>query len=214
MLIYGQLQVIEIVQRRRKRAICQCSCGKIKEYDLTHLKSGHTKSCGCLRSSLLSARRSVHRMSGTRFHVIWASVKGRTTNKNSYNYHNYGGRGIALCQEWRSFVGFKREMFESYLLHVKEHGEENTSIDRIDNLKGYSKDNCRWATRTEQANNKRGNIFLAHPDGRKMTMGQWSKELGVCVGTLWSRKFKYGFSDEECLSRPTKKGRPKKPQMV
>ena len=92
-------------------------------------------------------------MSRIRFYKIWDGIKYRCDNSKSNNYKNYGGRGIKCG--WQSFEEFYNDMYQSYLDHVKEHGEENTSIDRIDVNSNYLKDNCRWATWKIQANNRR-----------------------------------------------------------
>lgn len=128
-----------------------------------------------------------HGMKGTRFYRIWKEMKTRCYNKNRLYYKNYGGRGITVSRSWRtSFLSFYNDMYATYLSHCNQHGEKNTSIDRINNNRGYGADNCRWATRTEQMRNSR-NVVLVQFRGVEKPMACLADEFGIRKSTFYKR---------------------------
>ena len=158
--------------------ICQCDCGNIKSVFGCNLRSDKTRSCGCLsgRRGLDKPQRVKHRTTehDARLRCIYGGMIQRCYNENNCGYREYGGRGIKMCREWYARNGFWA--FRDWAL---ENGyREDLTIDRIDNDKGYSPDNCRWATTREQANNKRNNIII-EIEGQKHSLTEWAEKLGI-----------------------------------
>lgn len=137
------------------RWMCICECGTKREVYGSNLRNGKSKSCGCLAREKQSRMKNKHGLYGTKFYSKWASMISRCTNPNNRSFKDYGGRGISVCDDWMEFTNFKDDLYLSYLEHVEEFGESNTTLDRIDVNCGYELSNVRWATLSEQARNKR-----------------------------------------------------------
>lgn len=132
-----------------------------------------------------------HGLHGTLTYARWKSMKQRCQDRNAVNFHQYGGRGITVCERWRDF--------NSFLTDMGECPGGGMTLDRIDNSKGYEPGNCRWATRREQANNKTNN-HLIEWRGEIKTAAEWSRTTGIPIGTILNR-IRFGWSIEAALTR-------------
>lgn len=186
---FGQLTVLSADGAYR---LCRCDCGREKRIRIDHLKSGATVSCGCVGRRNSAAAKTTHGMSHTRTFKIWLGMLDRCRNDRS---GNYGSRGIAVCDRWQTFENFFSDMGEA--------PSPNHSLDRIDVNGGYQPDNCRWATRTQQARNTRVNTVLEY-QGEIMTLAEWSERVGITASTLCARLYHLNWPLGKALTEPVK----------
>lgn len=180
---FGRLTAIEYVGKKEWR--CECTCGNESVVRGALLRGGRVKSCGCFSGGAGVPRRHGATANGiqTREYNIWIGMRDRCNNPNNQNYSDYGGRGITVCDRWlHSFENFLADMGAA---------PKGYTLDRIDNSKGYSPDNCRWATRKQQCNNRRPKCTspMYELDGVVQDLGAWAKDARciVCYQTLWYR---------------------------
>lgn len=173
---------------------CDCSCGGNAIVESGKLKSGHTQSCGCIDRRDMSL---VHTVSESILYSKYYDMLGRCYNIENYSYKYYGGRGVKCI--WNSFEEFYADMGESFKLHLKEFGQKDTTLDRIDSNKDYCRENCRWATLKEQANNKRSNRHVTDSKGITKTITQWSEYTGINVATIRHRLYDYKWDIDDAL---------------
>lgn len=129
---------------------CKCKCGNIVLVDTSKLTTGHTQSCGCLQKERTSKASLIHGKSKSRIHKEWRSILHRCKNPSASHYENYGGRGIKVCDEWQGENGF----LNFYKWSMENGYADNLTLDRKNNDKGYSPDNCRWVTHQENCWNR------------------------------------------------------------
>lgn len=147
---YNLLTIIEEVEpysqpngRLRRKVKVYCDCGSTVEVMLENLYAGYSKSCGCVGKE----KTTIHGMSKTRFKEVWTNMKARCDNPQHPQFKDYGGRGIFYCYKWKTLLGFKEDMFETY--------NDDLTLDREDVNGGYNKENCRWVGMDIQMHNKR-----------------------------------------------------------
>lgn len=177
-------------QRGRIYWLCYCDCGNVSIVQSSNLVQGNTSSCGCLATKRRIESNTIHGCSNTTEFSIWEKMIDRCTREKSPAYKNYGARGIHVCSRWELFSNFLNDMGKR---------PTGTTLDRIDNNKGYAPENCRWASIKEQARNKRTNRLLTY-HGQTKCMAEWCEILGLKTATVCQRLNRYGWSVEKALS--------------
>lgn len=186
---FGSLTVLQLGEKQRSTNgawwLCLCDCGTQKNIPSTDMVQGKVKSCGCEHGKRIGIASQTHGMTKTRTYGIWQALRNRCNRINQ----DYSCRGITYDERWDNFANFLSDMGEA---------PEEMSLDRIDVNGNYEKANCRWATREQQANNTRANVFLEY-NGKTQTVTQWAKELGMKPDKLRSR-LRYGWTTHRALS--------------
>lgn len=135
-----------------------------------------------------------------KFYRTWSLMKDRCNNVNTPTFSEYGARGIRVCVYWETFSNFYNDMYASFIEHVLKHGlGSGTTLERVDNEGMYSKENCRWATMKEQANNRRSSVFITF-GGMKLTLCQWAEKTGINRRTI-TQRIKSGWSLSRALTK-------------
>jgi hypothetical protein len=203
---FGKLVVLDDYKTDKNRKtywLCQCDCGNKKYIYRQNLIKGKVKSCGCIV-------RTINNLSKTRIYKIWCKMKERCYNSNHHEYYNYGGKGIAICDEWHDFMNF-------YDWAINNGYEDSLTIDRINSNLGYSPSNCRWATKSQntasanKGSHRRKTKFMYYgisPNGDYFEFSnasQFAREHGlngalirdVANGRKKTHKgWKFGFTDK------------------
>jgi hypothetical protein len=166
---------------------CRCVCGRIRNVKHAFLLNGHHRSCGCVR---------YRRHKRIKYHPdyhLWSTMIQRCTNPKRKGYHNYGGRGITVCERWR-------HAFENFTADMGPRPSPTHSLERRDNDQGYSPENCYWATWTQQRRNTRFNVVLTF-QGETLCITEWALRLGIKAPSL-KKRLVNGWTIEAALSTP------------
>jgi hypothetical protein len=198
---YGDLRVLAFIGRSKSRAAmweCLCSCGKKHVASLGSLRQGKVSSCGCKKSQLISEKRSTHGATNTDEYRIYRGVIARCENPNVKVYPDYGGRGIKICERWRS-------SFENFLADMGPRPSKDHSLDRENSDGHYEPGNVRWALQSKQVNNRRNTRFVTYR-GEKMALTEAVRLGGGVIHyeAAWVR-IKSGWSVERAVETPTTK---------
>ena len=197
---FGRLTAIHLVDRKRWR--CICDCGNHRDVLVGQLRSGKTKSCGCLALEVAVAKGKATRRHGhcadgksTSEYRTWDSMRRRCGDPTDKQWEHYGGRGITVCERWRdSFDNFVADMGR------RPKGPPKHTLDRIDNDGNYEPGNCRWVTHKVQQNNKRSNRPITI-NGETMNLMEWLKRIGMSQRCFYNRT-SHGMSAEDALTVP------------
>lgn len=202
---FNRLVVISIEPKERLKErewLCLCDCGNKIIVKAARLKNGHTKSCGCWNrqhAKEMGRSNAIHGLSATKLYSVWNGMVTRCERVNSKYYPHYGGRGIKICERWRKdFLAFVADMGPSY--------QRGLTLERIDFDGDYSPENCRWATLIEQARNKRDTFWVEYKGKRMSLPDAVEKYSTVSYKTVADRIRRYGWSVEQALLIPIRKG--------
>lgn len=208
---YGELVVLSYSGRTQHGStvwICQCACGNQTETTSNRLRTGTTKSCGCRNIRKTIERNVANTIHGhassslkreTPTYRSWQCMIFRCQNPSADNYPEYGGRGVTVCDRWRSFELFLND------LGVRP---PRMTLDRIDVNGNYEPGNCRWATAITQGRNRRSNKFLTF-NGETLTIAEWVERLG-CKSSAIRERLRKGWSVERTLTEPIEHRNPRK----
>ena len=175
---------------------CYCDCGAIKPLQTSVLKSGGTRSCGCLRRECKPPDLTTHGMSHYSGIKTWQGMLSRCNKPTDKDYARYGGRGIKICDRWLDPRNFADDMGDK---------PAGCSLDRIDPNGDYCPENCKWATSAEQGANKRNNRKITH-DGQTLHLSEWCRRLGVKPSTVLNR-LNSGMDPSNALTLPSQRPR-------
>jgi hypothetical protein len=192
---YGRLTVISRMPGQNpSKWLCRCDCGNEAIVAIANLRPGKTRSCGCFRSESTATRNALvnpWKQLNEPEYSAWCSMRARCNE--THGDIRYLSRGIGVCERWGSFKNFIDDMGKK--------PSAKHSIDRIDNDKGYSPDNCRWATNLEQSRNRRSNVPIA-AFGETLLLSDWSARHGIAMSVITGR-LRRGWGADDAVSTPT-----------
>jgi hypothetical protein len=176
-----------------------CECGKTDWGRLTVIKAGKKRSCGCLAKESLDKGRLSHGLSNHSLYTAWSDMVQRCSNPKNESFHSYGGRGITICKEWRDDAG----AFIEWALKNGWQRNSSLTLERKDNDRGYSPENCKYANKHEQSRNRRNNVFLTL-FGETKCVVDWSNDIrcNVAYNTITYRINKLGWGVGKAILTP------------
>lgn len=198
---YGRLTVEKVIYQKGKatRVDCLCECGNRKQIIISDVRSGHTKSCGCLQKESISMVGYKHGLSAKdyRLYSIWSKVLTRCNNPKTKEYKDYGGRGIKVCDEWQGEHGAENFFEWSY-----SHGYvEPLTLERIDVNGNYEPSNCKWIPKGEQVNNTRRTNRYTYK-GETLTLNEFAEKYNLNIIRLRSRVYGLKWDIARAIEEP------------
>lgn len=178
---FGRLTFKEVLPALRggtRYGVFVCDCGAVKEMSIPNVAMGKSISCGCFAREATGDRARTHGMTGTPEYRSWRAMWNRCTNEKLERYPRYGGRGIRVCDRWKSFENFYADM------GPRPSAKHSLERDEVDG--NYEPGNCRWATTKEQSRNTSTNLFVKYRGERKC-VADWCEQLGIPYSTFIQR---------------------------
>lgn len=199
-IIFGRLTTVGLpfylpVGRQGRKALffnCVCECGTKKTIRHDDLRSGKTLSCKCYIKDVMTTHGQAAK---TITYKSWESMRARCNNPKNEGYKDYGDRGITVCKRWDSF--------ENFYVDMGDRPSKQHSLERKDVNGNYEQNNCKWATKKEQARNTRNNVFWIY-DNKTYCISEWAEILKINKDTLYSRVYKSGWTVEQALTTPVR----------
>jgi len=186
--------------------VCVCTCGVVGVYSCGSMCKGGTSSCGCYRRELIKDRFATHRESDRTIEfAAWSAMRQRCLSPTCQQYHNYGGRGIKICDRWLEPDG---RGYMNFLEDMGRRPSNKYSLDRIDVNGDYCPENCRWATLKEQNRNKRNTVFIT-AFGETKTLIEFAEQYNIPYRLVFYRIQK-GWDTEKAITTPSRASRDKK----
>tara|TARA_R110000824_G_C15021618_1_gene658444 strand:+ start:213 stop:800 length:588 start_codon:yes stop_codon:yes gene_type:complete len=190
---YGRLTLVGAEGLTRDKHECLCDCGKTVFVKLNSLRSGGTKSCGCLHSEAVSKALKKHGAARTTEYASWQLLKDRCHNKNNRTYSYYGGKGISVCDRWIN-------SFENFISDMGMKPSKSHSIERIKGDLDYCPENCKWASKKEQVRN-RSNTKKVKYKGVEKPLAEWCEILGLDYNNTNKRIWR-GWDIDSAFNKP------------
>lgn len=182
----------------RRRAKFICYCGKEFIATLNSVKYKSITSCGCYKSQRIKEIKTKHGKRDVPEYDVWCHLRSRCRNEKDSQYHNYGGRGIKVCDEWY-------DSFERFYNDMGQRPSSDHSLDRFPDKNGnYEPSNCRWATQKQQMNNYRGNVLIEY-NGEVKTIMEWSESIGIEYSCLYWRIVTNKWAIDKAFTKPSQR---------
>jgi len=186
---FGRLTILNLYRNNNRTfAECICTCGNSKNINFHAIKIEHTTSCGCYNKEVITK----HSLYGTKEYRSWQHMLRRCDTPNTDSSHLYFEKGIRVCERWKIFLNFLEDMGNAPTV--------THSIDRLDNNKGYYKENCRWATKIEQSRNTNRNKLIEY-NGEVKCMSEWAETFNIKYGVVVKR-FQMGWCAVKVFTTP------------
>lgn len=196
--VFGKLTVLKRAGSNSfKKALwlCSCECGNDTTVVGSDMLNGHTTSCGCVKAAgQYNVVHGHNRETGcSKAYTVWKNMLSRCRNPNIKQYKDYGGRGVSVCERWLKFENFLEDMGEP---------QERLQIDRIDNDGSYTKENCRWVTRSQNRRNSRGHVVVVNINGEEMLIVDAVRRFKVVAARTAYARINLGWTPEEAVMTP------------